>query len=475
MRRSFRILSFTCLLGSIIAQSACSDEENYSMVESNSSQAEGIKEYPYHIPLNEALASLENFLSSSANRSRAEDDDREIEEIYAVEYKEPSTRSMEIGVNCKDLLYVVNYKQNRGFSVLAADKRISEEIIAITDMGKLPKESIDYSYNVLNGQASLDVLYPLSGDGFYSMDEYPGEIFMNPNTASLYVEEENDTLVGNFSYDRIGDEIEEGNPTRLGSMNPVENDTPINVVASLCISYAVEEVKWQKVSIDGTIVDWPPTLPAYPLTHSDTISTNWVDSIVVPPILSNYEDWNQSSPFNDYYPKRRLAILFGHKRKAPAGCFPLAISKIMTHFMRPINYFYNGYQINWNGLRTGSKYSIDANSATSLLYSISEGCNSWYFYQGTFTFPSKATQFMKFIGFNEARSYDYRDSRVCDMLDNGYPLIVYAMPGINVFHSHAWNIDGYKYKSRSKTINFYSNRILVESQQVNENNWFYRI
>ena len=275
--KSNHILFTAIFLLIAFTQNACTNDEDDTIslnsTVRDSCQAETITEFTHDIPLEKALSSLNSFINNSSDYATRTEDDKEIEDIYAVEYQEPTTRSTETGIICKNLLYIVNYKSNKGFAVLAADDRISDDIIAIAEKGRLTRDIIDLSYNALNGQELTNASYPSTGEGFYTMDEYPGEVFMNPNTASLYIEAENDTLVGNFGFDRIGDE-EDINLTRTGNWEASEDDIPASVIGSLCLSYAIEEVMWQKVSIDGTIINFPPSLPGYPSTHSDTISTN---------------------------------------------------------------------------------------------------------------------------------------------------------------------------------------------------------
>lgn len=54
------------------------------------------------------------------------------------------------------------------------------------------------------------------------------------------------------------------------------------------------------------------------------------------------------------------------------------------------------------------------------------------------------------------------------MLDNGKPLIIYSVPGIKVFKSHSWNIDGYKVKERTKTINTYKGTTIINTTSKTE-------
>lgn len=74
--------------------------------------------------------------------------------------------------------------------------------------------------------------------------------------------------------------------------------------------------------------------------------------------------------------------------------------------------------------------------------------NLRYFYHGTLTLPSKVTGMMRRIGFANAHSYEYKTERVFEMIDAGKPVIIYSIPGVNIFASHSWNIDGYKVYTR---------------------------
>lgn len=77
------------------------------------------------------------------------------------------------------------------------------------------------------------------------------------------------------------------------------------------------------------------------------------------------------------------------------------------------------------------------------------GCLSWYFFQGTFTLPWRATAFLRNHGYSNAHSEGYSFQRVADMVENNKPLIIYALPGIDITSAHSWNIDGYKIKERT--------------------------
>lgn len=417
----------------------------------------------YAITPDSALAYLNEFLETSEHPSRGASP-RNVASITPIHYNSVVTRSDANDINCENLVYIANFEQEQGYAILAADKRIQDKVIAVTDQGSLSDATVYTAMELANSERTIVEGYPTTGPGFFTLPEYGNEVFMNPNTVSLYDDTEGDTLVGNFSLDDIGAEDEMGNPLSQYNENaPV----PEIITSALCTSYAINEInKFDQglhnfQGIDNGLV---PDIGGgvSPGTYTETTHSNWTTKKVTPNILKDYRDWDQKSPFNDWYPKRRKYILFGHRRKAPAGCFPLAIAKILTYFGYPDTYTYNGHTVNWNGLKPSR---TDDTSAAALLKGISEGCGSWYFYAGTFTFPHKATSYMRFLGLSNAHSHRYKFDRVTNMIDAGKPLIIYSVPGINVFKSHCWNIDGYKIKERTTTVKMYKNSTLVGEEE----------
>lgn len=367
--------------------------------------------------------------------------------------------------DCENLVYIANFEKNSGYAILAADNRISDKVIALTDSGFLDDKTVYSAIELNNSDRILLKDYPTDGPGFFTLPQYGDELFMNPNTLSLYDESFGDTLVGNFRLDDIGAEDENGKP--IISTN-IDYDLEL-LTSSLCTAYAIKEVHdfdhRENIHREGE-VDSMENLSdnnfwntKYEYTYSD-----WTTKQATPNLLSTYRNWSQDTPFNDLYPKRRKYILFGHKRNAPAGCFPLAIAKVLTHFEFPNSFSYNGHTVNWKMLKSSvGVEDIDHASAAALLRGISGGCDCWYFYAGTFAFPSNVTSFMRRIGIPNAHSHKYTTDRVVEMIDNGKPLIIYSIPGINIFKSHSWNIDGYKIRERIVTTKTYKGSSLQKT------------
>lgn len=417
---------------------------------------ESATENPYAISQEEAIANLEAFMNDNNTRS---DDKREVSSIIPIKFHE--TRSSDENLNCENLLYVANFEDEKGYAILAADSRIDEPILAITDQGSLSEEVV---YSTLSNNEDRVIFneFPLTGPEFFTTPSTGSEVFMNPNTIELYDETENDTLVGNFDTSTLD---AEGEP--FGPLN--DATTPEIITTSLCVDYATNQVR--------SVID-PPTIPL-PIpptddviddglpTTSNVTYTDWAVTQSISPILADYVDWHQSSPFNDLYPYRLKYLIIGKYKRAPAGCFPLAIAKIMTHFEYPADFSYDGYDVVWSSLKGAYFTSEGYDSIAALLRGISSGCNCLYFYNGTFCFPKCAVNFMEDEGYDNVAMVDYNFTSVKSMLDNNKPTIICSIPNINIVKSHSWNIDGYKIKKRTKTTEIYKGGELI-SQKTEE-------
>ena len=463
-----------CAFFVIAILAACQDIDDYPVPPpSHTTQTHT---QSFSITLEDALASLAEFNGSDSETSRNENN-LDIDTIIVVRYNDVLSRGKyESGVDDIDsILYVINYADNAGYSILAADKRIPNPVIAVAEEGSLDSESFQ---NFLGSQTIRPVsdIYPPSGDGFFTTPETGDEVFINPNTVNFCLE--TDTLIGNY-------ETQDHLANKNGEIVDYNYNSEPNYtyIANLCVNYAVDEVKNHKdwtdrrfliddECSDGYVIGGASGTVRPEITTTEVSYSSWVEVERCNPSMSLFKLWNQGDPFNVLYPKKRKFGFFGHKRNAPAGCVPLSIAKIMTKFEYPHTFIPSGVTIDWASLKSHS-YPISNNakkSASHLLYGISEGCNSWYFYQGTFTFPKKASAFMSFVGFENVKRLNYNFDRVRMMLDASKPIIIYSIPGINVFDSHCWLIDGYKIKSRIKTVKTYTSNTLLKTENITQYN-----
>lgn len=434
------ILQLSLVIVFSISLSACQDAETDVIKTSLPEETTQL----HAISTDKALSNLDNFLMDGSTRGR--DSHPKIVSVIPMKMDEVTTRVATSNAN--NILYVANFSDNKGFAILAGDDRIQEKVIAVADKSNLTKEDVDAVASFFkNNENYINKVYPTTGDGLFTVKDYPDESFLNPNTFSTYDASMDDNWVGNFR--------EEDNQSVTRAGRP-EDDSRKSIL-TYCAYYARDEVH----NGNGSGSD-----PNDSYTRNTTIS-DWKDIKQTNNILSAYEHWDQDSPFNDLYPNRRKFLLFGKKRKAYAGCFPLSLAKIMTHFRQPASFSHNGYVVDWDAMNNPFSASGQV-SAAVLLKGISEWCGSMYFYAGTFTFPSKASSFLKDMGYNDVHRCNYSYDRVSSMIDNGRPVIIYAIPGIRVWNSHAWIIDGYKIKSRQKETKLYKNGKLIDSSTTTE-------
>lgn len=451
-------------LGIITTLVSCSvDNVDYDVNNAHSNKLSTSNQYS--ISEEEALANLYAFMGQGGN-SRSSDS-RVVQTILPVKYSQLGSRAVE-GIDCDNLLYVANFENEEGYAILAGDTRIEDEVIAIIDEGTLEP-------NVLNNfiiewepnERTYYDEFPMTGPGFFTTPETGDEVFMNPNTVNLYDEEVQDTLVGNFVYET--DTI--GSRSLSNEIEP-NNGLSENIMLPLCATYAVRSVIFNPNPRDdgeeGGGGDGDGDNNGGDVTETVTISSGWQVTSQVAPLLHEMRGWWQGAPFNSLYKTVTHFPLFWKTKQASAGCFPLAIAKIITHFEYPANRRFNNTIIDFDALKE-DRYSEDGrNAASNLLKGISDECDCLYFYSGTFTFPCKAENFLSDIGYSNVERYNYGFDRSKDMLDEGKPIIIMSIPNINLKKSHAWNIDGYKIYERTTTTEVYINNTLHSSTTYTE-------
>lgn len=108
----------------------------------------------YHIPLDEALNHLDSFLnemnmttkSSGVLRSYSDDSIETISktDIFA-ETKSDAFNNLEM----EDLMYIVNFDDNKGTAILSADERTEDIILCVTESGSLSLADFMEAYNFM--------------------------------------------------------------------------------------------------------------------------------------------------------------------------------------------------------------------------------------------------------------------------------------------------------------------------------------
>lgn len=422
----------------------------------------------YAISIDEAIDNLYDLLDCLEPESRTGTKKRVIDNTFSVSQYPGNSRSSR-GTDSGNIFHVVNFADNEGFAILAADNRIPDKVLAITEQGSISQSEMEEALadNAMSVSRSIDRKYypgyPTTGDGFFTLSEYPDEIFLNPNTVDLFDPYIDDTLVGDYTHDTDVPDTKEDifNPgvSYIDPSNPGPRHG--SFLGGLCMTYALDGMNggggiddnFRKPDPDkggaiGGIGDPGPS------TYSEHFYSDWEVEKSVKPMLTRYKYVGQHDPFNEFYPYRRSLLIIGKKGKALVGCVPLAIGKIMCHFKKPSSLEINGYKIDWDAIeRNPTKRGVAGLSR--LFYTISQEAGSLYFYQGTFTFPWKVKPFMKKCGYLDACEHGYDTKKVLDMLDNNRPLMAFAAPRYDVSNSHAWNIDGYNVYTRNDTTKTY--------------------
>lgn len=458
----------------LVCCNSCDDREE---IPSSQPKSEKVSCNPHAISQEQALASLQDFMNSFENvATRSAMQSRRVKDIYPVEFRKDVTRAGADTIDCENLLYVVNFENEQGFAILAADDRVKDDVLAVVEQGSMsPQVMKAVSHNnggTMRLERPLVSGFPTTGPCYIRAVEDDDEFCMNPNTADLAdtivnVEDQSldvDTIVGNFDPDSAmvthpyeGPEIKEP-----------DKDPIIDLNGELVGGFIYENARNDLYDDDvangesghngngGNTNNGNGTAGA---SHDGSYVakqySGWSAVNITSSLLASYCKWDQKSPFNDLNPRRRK-FLIGKRRKAPAGCFPLAIAKIFTLYKYPDTFVDNGVTVNWDELGKNPKSEVGALSAAHLLHGISEGCDSWYFYNGTFTRPKRAISYLRRQGLENVKKRDYSFESVKAMIDKKFPVIIYACPRINVFKSHCWNIDGYQVMQRTVTTRVYN-------------------
>lgn len=421
--------------------------------------AEKAKIISHGIPKEQALENLRDFLEvfNQGETTRGNDNTTPIFKSVEVIRKSNITRSVaQNAPNVDSLIYIVNFENNEGYAILAADDRISSPLIFLGDTGNIPGESFIPNLPP-NYQRPIFPEYPLTGPGtFYIDNDTVGDLFMNPNTFDLYDETVMDHYVGDFIYS--------------------SSDSTQSPVTDLVFDYVDRQINDYG---DGDYDDIGGV--AYEGDDDDNenqfvtiVSTKVGERIKykVDNILTFAYAWHQDSPFNDLCQTVREFFKLDDINTAAAGCVPLSIAKIMTHFEYPNPMNVYGNTINWNQLKHDFRNS-GADDAARLLKYIGAECMTIYFSQGSFTFPSLAAYFLHRKGYRDVDYVDYNDVLVKQMLDKRHPVFVCSVPKLGTFNydftqSHAWNLDGYRMYEITYSRDYYQNGILLKTQTETE-------
>jgi len=295
------------------------------------------------------------------------------------------------------LLYIVDFENNAGCAVLAADRRIKDKILAIIESG---------SFNNMDST----MFPPTYKQGMYADSELmKGFSLYNADVDDYYVAGEFSPLYfcDNFAKYCLT-QCDDPDPSTIPPSDPHES-----------IKYVVGE---------------------------------WQTKEKIAPMLTTV--WHQNSPFNDNAPMLNWAFWQKWKKRSPAGCFPIAIAQIIAYHEMMSEC--NGYKLNWKSIKKnlyvnnkpdeeGASYE-DKRAVAYLLQFLSISCRAKHTPDFTFVFPHNARKTMEFVYGNAATHCSYDNGVVYNMLKNKKPALVCAIS--KIVDGHAWVVDGYLHRAQ---------------------------
>lgn len=377
-----------------------------------------LQQEEYAIPLEDALSSLEDFMKGTGMLLETKGGLSDyIENCFSV-----STPATKGNYNNEDILYAVNFKDEGGYALLSADRRIPDDIIAITDTGSVSERD-----------------------------------FAEPDFERI--PSENDDL----SESEFDEMVESG--VLAIEQNPINYE---------CLDYAIRQLETHRYD-DPVKIGSPcdPSGPGgTPGGFNETFTWKVVKSV---PRLMNTA-WTQSTPENDLFNKYCPEVGLIWRSIAPAGCVCIAVSQIIAYHEYP-RLTCDGLQIDYPEIKKIYNYDNRWNKGTAIgremlarfCRNIGAWCNIRYnsiFNQSWgFAWPWDAEDCLKLFGYqNVSLNWYYNEYRVLQSLDNGCPVFMSAIT--KSFSGHAWVIDGYIQR------NYVSDKGTVsESQTLVHCNW----
>lgn len=152
--------SFIAIFVALSALMAC-NKDNASPISVHEEQT--VNEV---IPLEEAMANLEEFLSSYTNVTKAAKT-RSIADAEVFTFGSRTLKTKAGGIEIPDTLaYLVNLGNEEGFAVLAANRKLNNSIYCLTEDGRVDQESFAQAFAYLSGQ-----LETRSGSEIMDMEE----------------------------------------------------------------------------------------------------------------------------------------------------------------------------------------------------------------------------------------------------------------------------------------------------------------
>lgn len=342
----------------------------------------------YVIPIDEALNSLDDFFISCGESETKGLTSARIDNYFTI--TSPAATKSSATVHSSDLIYAVNFKDDNGYALLAADRRINEDILAITEKGSVTKDDFSQDYDNLTPSEEDDL----------SENEY--NEMVESGVLALINRKINDGCL-KYAEDKVANSIKDG------------DYTPSNGGTSNRITY------WWEVEKEVPML----------------LETVWTQE-------------GQHNIFNKYCPKvgikQRIA-------PAGCVCIAVSQIMAYHEFPSNLicNKQEIDYSEIKKIYRFDDRYALGDSLSQEMLakYIVNVGnfCNTKYhcmFGQTWgFAWPSGAKECLSKMGYqNVDFKWGYDEERVISALDKRCPVFMSAVA--KAFSGHGWVIDGYK-------------------------------
>lgn len=355
--------------------SSCSKSGNLGKVDS-------VNCISYVMPIEDVLDILPYYLDGITTRSFTSDN---IKNIFVVRNPYLTRTSSSVS---DTLLYVVNLKNEAGYIVMSADKRVPERMLCLSDTGNITENSFEYEGSIY---------------------EY--------NDIDFYDEENDDYLIG-------------GEPEKVESY--------------LLNSIAEYAAKAASINEYETEIDETPYIGTDAPESWCVIENYKRNTIVdVQPLIKTR--WGQLSPYNAMVAPNYTGCVINAVAQImayeqfPNHCMPFYTKIIWDSLtVRPTVTEEETYRATMVSDLLGAVFS-ECKAYPIVLFG--KNC-------GTFTFPKNAEKFMTKIGFrNVTRINSYDEELIKKSLYAKHPVFLAGADGYVIGAmqtAHAWLADGYK-------------------------------
>ena len=337
------------------------------------------------IPIETALNSLDELLNEIGVVTTKGATNDYVENFFAVCGSSKGTR---VSATTGNVIYAVNFKDEKGYALLAADDRIQEDVLAVVDEGSVSEE--DFVLHTGN-------LAPTNNDDL-SESEY---------------------------YEMVNSGVLAAGSTKQ----------QINMQ---CVNYA-----------EGMLDDrWDN---GHDIFSSDNSTYEWKIIKQVPRMVNTLwtQSTSEHDIFDKYCPE--VGLIFKKKAPAGCVCIAVsqivAYHEYPSLCCNGVNIDYPSikqvFRYN-NRFYTGSdatkemlaRFTINIGALCDIKY------HSIFGYNFGFAWPSDAEQCLRSLGYRNVRlDYVYDENLVLNSLDKGCPVFMSAISGI--ISGHAWVVDGY--------------------------------